>query len=331
MIAQLNELYIKTRPHKAITRLLSYACFEGRPLTTKGRWINFLIFPLFSFWEKLPYLKKVEKPIFILGTGRSGTTILGAALSMHRDIGFLNEPKALWHHLFPCEDLIGNYTTGTARYRLGSGDVTADLIRSAHRIYGAYLTATFSRRVVDKYPELIFRVPFVKTIFPDAKFIFLVRNGWDTCHSIDKWSKQLGIARDGEVHDWWGINNRKWDFLVQQVAANDPDFINIMDEIKRLSYHSDMAAVEWILCMKEGLKLMQNLPEDIIMIKYEDLTYEPEKTLSKIIEFCELPYDSKFLNYSIQILSSSVPKKPFILHPAIESIFKETMNKLNYT
>jgi hypothetical protein len=250
---------------------------------------------------------------------------------MHRDIGFLNEPKALWHHLFTHEDLVGNYTDAPARYRLGAEDVTDDLRESAHRIYGAYLAATFSRRVVDKYPELIFRVPFVQTIFSDAKFLFLVRDGWDTCNSIEKWSKRHGTLQDGDVHDWWGTNRRKWDFLVHQIAAIDPDFINIIDEIKKLNYHSDMAAVEWILSMKEGIKLMQKLPEDVMMIKYEDLTHETEKTLNKVIEFCELPHDSKFFNYSKQILSSSVPKKPFILHPAIESIFKETMNRLNYT
>ena len=36
MIAQINPNYIKTRPMKALTRLMSYALFEGRPVTTKG-------------------------------------------------------------------------------------------------------------------------------------------------------------------------------------------------------------------------------------------------------------------------------------------------------
>ena len=73
MIAQINPLYIKTRPTKVITRLLSYAFFEGRPVTTKGRWINPLVF---SILKKVAAndnkYKPVKKPIFILGTGRSG-------------------------------------------------------------------------------------------------------------------------------------------------------------------------------------------------------------------------------------------------------------------
>ena len=88
MIAQINPLYIKTRPTKVLTRLISYAFFEGRPVTTKGRWINPLVFSILK--EKrspqtIVNTNPLKKPIFILGTGRSGTTILGIVLSMHRE------------------------------------------------------------------------------------------------------------------------------------------------------------------------------------------------------------------------------------------------------
>jgi len=100
MLAQIDKEYISMRPWKLFSRLVSYALFEGRPLTTRGRWINPLIFSLFKIEKKLPQIKKVERPIFILGTGRSGTTVLGIVFSMHNQVGFLNEPKALWHEIF---------------------------------------------------------------------------------------------------------------------------------------------------------------------------------------------------------------------------------------
>jgi len=203
MIAQIDPLYIKTRPMKMLTRLMSYAFFEGRPVTTKGRWINPLVFFILKAVSanKSRY-KPVEKPIFILGTGRSGTTVLGIVLSMHREVGYLNEPKAIWHLIHPHEDIIGNYSQGEALYRLTAEDATDDTRRRAAQMFGAYLTATRSKRLVDKYPELIFRVDFVRALFPDARFIFLGRNGWDTCHSIAIWSARLGVHFDGEKHDW---------------------------------------------------------------------------------------------------------------------------------
>ena len=36
MIAQIDPLYIKTRPTKVLTRLMSYAFFEGAPRNHKG-------------------------------------------------------------------------------------------------------------------------------------------------------------------------------------------------------------------------------------------------------------------------------------------------------
>src|SRR5690606_40375856 len=49
---------------------------EGRPLTTRGRWINPLVFGLYRMAQRLPLGRPVREPAFILGMGRSGTTIL---------------------------------------------------------------------------------------------------------------------------------------------------------------------------------------------------------------------------------------------------------------
>lgn len=330
MIAQLDNEYIQTRPVAVIRRLLSYSLFEGRPLTTKGRWINPFIFTHFWLEKRLPQLKQVEKPIFIIGTGRSGTTILGVILSIHRDIGFLNEPKALWHAIYSKEDVIGNYDVGSGLYRLGTEDVTNEVKQAAHRLFSAYLTATFSKRLVDKYPELIFRVPFVRAIFPDAKFIFLVRNGWDTCCSIENWSKRKEVQVNSDVHNWWGVNSYKWKLIVNQLIAYDPIFSEIISVISELDTHSDMAAIEWIVTMKEGLYQTEKNSECIHMLRYEDLVENPREVLSKLLVFCELPFDNKLFSYAQRILTPTSIYSPFTLHPAIQPIFNKTMKSLGY-
>ncbi|MBL0053323.1 MAG: sulfotransferase [Bacteroidetes bacterium] len=126
---------------------------------------------------------KVKQPIFILGTGRSGTTVLGIVMSMHHDIAFLNEPKALWNSVFPNEDVIGNYTRQKAYYELSAADADEKSVAQIRNIYGFYLRSVLSKRVLDKYPELMFKLDFVKKIFPDYKALFIYRNGWDTCIS----------------------------------------------------------------------------------------------------------------------------------------------------
>ena len=331
MIAQINPNYIKTRPMKALTRFMSYALFEGRPVTTKGRWINPLVLSLLkTVSTNNRKYKPVEKPIFILGTGRSGTTILGIVLSMHKEVGYLNEPKAIWHLIHPHEDIIGNYSQADAQYRLTAEDVTDEMRQRAGQMFGAYLTVTRAERLVDKYPELIFRVDFVRALFPNARFIFLVRNGWDTCHSIANWSKRLGGEVNSEKHDWWGVDDRKWGLLVEQLVKTAPLFSESTDEIKCFERHLDRAAVEWILTMQEGLRLMQKLSDCIHLVRFEDLTAKPDKTLAALCDFCQLSADSKFSEYARQTLHPVPARKPFDIHPKIAPIFHDTMAKLRY-
>jgi hypothetical protein len=330
MVAQIDNLYIKTSFSKTLSRLISYGFFEGRPLTTKGQWINPLIFKLFAIAQKLPQLKKVQKPIFVIGTGRSGTTILGVVLSLHQQVGFLNEPKAIWHTIYPNEDLIGSYSQAPAYYRLGTADVTNSAVHTANRLFGSYLRAVAASRLVDKYPELIFRVPFVQRIFPDAKFVFLVRNGWDTCQSINSWSKRLGTNVNDDTHDWWGVNNRKWHLLIEQIAANNPAFQANLATIKNYDNHTDMAAVEWILTMQEGLNLVKQFPAHVYLLKYEKLVSQPRNSLQQLLDFCELPPDEKMFTYAEQTLDSRQNNQLFALPDEITPIFNQTMTELGY-
>ncbi|ATG59255.1 MULTISPECIES: sulfotransferase family protein [Pseudoalteromonas] len=327
MVAQVDSRFTKRTKLKTFTRYLSYLLYEGRPLTTKGRWINPLVFALYRLQELLPFAKKVEKPVFILGTGRSGTTILGVTLGIHKDVGFLNEPKALWSHLYNDEDLIGSYQNKVGRYFLTEQDANNTLKVNAHKIFGSYLRFTLSNRVVDKYPELIFRVPFVKEIFPDAKFLFLFRNGWDTCHSIKHWSERLGVADNGNTHDWWGVNNRKWIALCDQVLLQDPELKDNYGTIKNYTDHVAMAAVEWILTMKQGLSLSQN--SDVYAVKYEQFVTD-SSFRDEILKFCYLSPDTNFNDYCSEVLKSPKKKSPIVLPIEISEEFNRIMKLLGY-
>jgi hypothetical protein len=208
MVAQIDVDYLKARPARLWIWLLNDGLLEGRPLTTRGQWVNPLLFLGLALQKRPPQMRKVKALIFLLGTGRSGKTIIGIVLSMHRDVGFLNEPEEMWSTLRDDEDQMGSYHRGPARYRLAEEDASLSLINDAHRGYGAYLRLTMTQRVVNKYPALSFHVPFVRQIFPDAKFLFLSRDGPDTCASIKNWSARRGSNVGAETHDWWGVNRR---------------------------------------------------------------------------------------------------------------------------
>lgn len=331
MVAQVDRHYVRLRPSKIFSRLLSYVAFEGRPVTTRGQWINPIVFANLAFAKNILPKRKVDRPIFIVGTGRSGTTILGILLSMHRDVGFLNEPKAMWHVIYRHEDVIGSYSRERGNYRLNSSDVDEQIRDDAHNLFGGYLTATRSTRLVDKYPELLFRVDFVRAIFPDAKFIFLTRNGWDTCASIEKWSMRLGKQKNGEIHDWWGVNGRKWQLLVEELVKPDEYFADMLKDIEGITRHEDMAALEWVVTMREGLKREIEMPSGYLRVRYEDLVDNPRNALSDILEFAELKADESVITYAEKVVRPAPTHEGFALHPGIQPLFDETMSQLGYS
>ena len=249
---------------------------------------------------------------------------------MHRDVGYLNEPKAIWHLIHPYEDIIGNYSRAEAKYRLAAEDVTDDMRQRASQMFGAYLATTHSKRLVDKYPELVFRVDFVRSLFPDARFIFLARNGWDTCHSIANWSKRLGVEINGEKHDWWGSTTENGNSWSNNSFKTDPVFSEVVDEINCFDQHLDRASVEWIVTMQAGIRLLQASPDCVHLVRFEDLTVKPAGTLAALCNFCELPADSKFSEYAGQTLHPVPARKPFDLHPKVAPIFHDIMRKLRY-
>lgn len=328
MVAQIDRKMIKLRPGKVFGRLVSWALVEGRPLTTSGRWINNLVFAGYGLAKHLPAREGAKKPIFIIGTGRSGTTVLGRLFSVHRQVVFLNEPKAIWHYVQGDEDIAGNYTTHPARIRLDESDAKPEQAQTISRIYSTAMRAGFAERVVDKYPELLFRLPFVRALFPQARYIALQRDGVHTCSSISRWSK--AESRESEIgnEDWWGLDSRKWHLLVDQLVPEHDDLASLQGKLRSATDDRDRAAVEWILSSRELRKVEQS--DDIIVVKYEELCEDPAGILGAVLEHLSLEQDEKFIGYAGDILEVANTHGQLDLMPELVAPFKDELIASGY-
>jgi hypothetical protein len=330
MVAQIDSDYKRYGLGKVSRRIISYSLFEGRPHTTKGQWFNPVVFTFLRLMNSFPGYPTLNKPIFITGLGRSGTTILGLILSLHRDVGFLNEPKAIWRFVDSRHDINGDYVFSNGLFHLSENDVTKSAKNSAHKIFSRYLKLTNTNRLVDKYPELIFRTSYILNIFPDAKIIFITRNGADATHSIDLWSKRLGIKNKNMIEDWWGRNDIKWHYLKDQIIDKDPYYKDIRSIASDKLDHTNRAALEWIITMREGIKQKSKYTDSVYQLKYEDLLSSKSSAMLKLLDWCELSFDNAVLEYSDQTLYLNNPKPHPNLFLPIDNLFNETMEKLGY-
>ena len=246
--------------------------------------------------------QRVDAPVFIVGMGRSGTTLLGRILAAHPSVGFLNEPKALWHVVRDDEDIIGSYSPpNTGRLYLGGEDASEIVCRRAHALFAWYLRLSRSERIIDKYPELIFRHEFVRAIFPDARFLIAVRSPWTTLQSVAGWSDSNAT----DDADWWGVRDRKWEILWEQgVVQRQANWDIAMLKLASEEDHRVRAAVEWVVSMREAI-LLAEADSRARVVRYEDLVQRPREMVSIMLDFCELRRSIRTESYASAIVSAS--------------------------
>jgi hypothetical protein len=181
---------------------------------------------------------------FVLGCGRSGTSILGQLIGLHPDVTYLFEPAPEWAVIQPSTDMWHLYRRGTGRALLGAADVD----RAVRRRYDVLLRAEEGQLLVEKSPENALRLGFLDALEPTARFVHIVRDGTSVVESIAKMAETNIPMLAGRTHNlWWGVNDSKWRALVAD-GAQAGYFAGEIGDL-----HGDMqrAAYEWVVCMRE--------------------------------------------------------------------------------
>lgn len=285
VVAQLDRNYVRIARSRTAVRLLSYSLFEGRPPTTRGQWFNPVVAAHLRLAARSAPISPPVRPIFILGVGRSGTTLLGRLLGVHPHVGFLNEPKAMWHQIDPLEDVTGLYNRSPiAMMRRSASDVTPEMRAAAHRLYGHYQRVTRSRRVVDKYCELSYRRDYLRALFPDCVLIAIVRRPEAVIRSIEQWQ----LTNGSQTQDWWGVGNRKWQVLRDSLLPDQPDAGVITALADAARTDADRALIEWIVGMRDLTKSQAGGALNLLM-RYEDLVADPVGQMARALDSAALP------------------------------------------
>ncbi len=248
-----------------------------------------------------PSMKGIERPIFILGCGRSGTTVLGTALSKHSSITYLNERRDLWFKAYPETDI----WTRQATSRNGKMSLTSENVASAkssklRRLFHRETIRTSKPVLVEKMPINNFRVEFIHAIFPDARFVHIYRNGLEVARSIEKMS---------ESGAWFGEQSEyKWKQLSDY--SKRTNITNELPESCESYYHKGL--LEWRLSTESAVGFLSKLPDDkYLEISYAAFSSEPVTTIGKVLDHIGLGCSSgvvDFVNENVSRRASSLDK-----------------------
>lgn len=125
---------------------------------------------------------ELRRPVFIIGTGRCGTTLLIKILGSHpRLVGFPSEANELWHpklepfesasiDLPPIEIDPRKFTeVSVTNWPSGYDEVIRDTFSGFHILNGS------SKTFFTKSAMISFMIPNILSIFPDARIIHIFR------------------------------------------------------------------------------------------------------------------------------------------------------------
>jgi hypothetical protein len=230
-------------------------------------------------------------PVFILGCGRSGTTILGNTLSAHPKITFLNEPRDLWFSAYPRTDIWTNRAVERrGKLVFGQDDVS--------EIGTATLTESFSRALahsgrsvlIEKLPINNFRANFIRGMFPSARFIYIWRNGCEVAESIET------ICLNG---GWFAGSDYKWKLLSDY--AKQSTETEALPDLCNTYYQKGL--LEWRLSVSAAVGFLSILPKaQFVTLSYADFTVAPLGSIKRILDYLRLDLDAnikKFANENV--------------------------------
>ena len=234
-------------------------------------------------------------PFFIVGSGRSGSTLLRMMLSCHSR---LNIPPETWFliplvrrfrtdHPLRADEIEGAVSIITGAWSWP--DMKLDALEFQRRVaqltepnlrdlvevvYRCHLEAEGKVRWGDKTPAYIEIVPELVSMYPKAQFIHVIRDGRDVAKST-----QATGWRGRWLHD----NTRAW--------------------TEALEHH-----VRWA---RSGFH------ERILAIRYEDLVLATEATLRNVCRFLGEQYESQMLSWEEKV-DQQIPARERMYHSKLK-------------
>jgi len=233
----------------------------------------------------------LRRPIVVIGSARSGTTVLAELLAQHPDVHYEEEPRLTWR--------IGNDRKSDL---LRPEDARPDVIREIRERFADRVRSAGKTRLLEKTPSNALRLAFIDAVMPDAVFIHILRDGVEASLSIrDFWTKhttglptkalrkRLLEIRPGQVpHYAKEVVRRLWPNWMSGVvppAVWGPRLPGIDSMVRELD-SLDVACLQWKLCVERCCVEGRKLPAD----RYRELWLEDldATTLDQIQHFAGL-------------------------------------------
>ncbi len=206
---------------------------------------------------------EVHEPIFIICTGRSGSTLLRYILDCHPDI---DAPQEL--HLGPMIKESIRITRLLHEDKVSDPSELEALIKSEVKSQvDTMIRASLKSKIwCDKSVSSIDYLDEIMYVFPKAKYIFLYRDCMDFVHSA------LEVSKYGFEGFWFE------DYILKSPK-------NIVDGLVNF----------WCMQAEKRISIHKDSDYNIYPVKYEDIVHQTIPTLELLFKFLDFTFDASIL------------------------------------
>lgn len=223
-----------------------------------------------------------DRPIIILSAPRSGSTLLFEVLSKSQSLHTIGGESHALIETIPKLNIAYRQFSSNA---LSADDIDDELRRQLQQRFSDELRdskgqkpKTSSVRLLEKTPKNSLRVDFFNALFPDALFIYLVRDPKENISSIMQAWRSNKFVTYPNLPGW---DKRHWSLLLP------PNW----QQLNQQPLHN-IAAFQWQAANDAIMSQLQKLPaERWCMLSYDQLVSQPEQAVSALCEFTGIEFD----------------------------------------
>lgn len=260
------------------------------------------------------YLERIVRPIFILSSPRSGSTLLFETLAQAQGLFTVGGES---HRVIESIPELSPRWRGWSSNRLTAAEATAKVAAQLARNFYEELRDRDGRppvgrvRMLEKTPKNALRAPFFEAIWPDAIFVYLYRDVRETLASmIEAWSS--GRFRTYPKLPGWSAE--PWSLLL----------IPGWKELESLPL-PEIVAHQWATATEWMLDDLEQLPNGRVRsIEYSHLLAAPQEQVARLANSLGLIWDRSLPNTlpnSRMTLSQPRPDKWRAIADVIEAIW----------
>jgi hypothetical protein len=263
--------------------------------------------------ERSNLRSRFDRPIFVVSTPRSGSTLLYETLEQAPDLYSIGDES---HGVIETVSGLSPPQRGWTSNRLAAEDATPERVEQLTQAFYRRLKDRNGRpaegavRMLEKTPKNALRVPFFDAIWPDSNFIYLYRDVRQTLHSmIEAWHSG-GFRTYPRLPSWPGL---AWSMVL----------VPGWQRLRSLPL-PEIVAHQWAITTNMLLDDLEQLDtERVHVVDYGAFVASPRAEMERLADRVGLSWDRALpmLPLSKTTVSQPDPQKWRRIEPAIEAIW----------